>query len=84
MVHVNRRFARITAASMYSRGKRRNVVLILEPPGNLLRLRLAGERKTIAIGVSELYALAARATALAKRREREEARKKRKSARDCR
>lgn len=83
MVTVTRPVRRLTAASMHSRGKRRNVVIIIEPPGSVIRFRLAGERRTVALATSVAYGLACQAEAQAKRRARAEARKAKKAARDC-
>ena len=67
MTSVTRPVRRETMARQYSRGQNRPVCIILEPPGTLIRLRLKGERRSVAIRVADVYALAVRGEALAKK-----------------
>lgn len=81
MTTVTRALCRETCASQFSRGRSKPILVILEPPGTLIRLRLKGERRSVAIRVADLYFLACqadvRAKKLARKLEREAKRKAR-------
>lgn len=80
MTTVTRPVRRETLARQYSKGKNRPVLIILEPPGTLIRLRLKGERKSVAIRVADVYTMACRAEALAKKAARKAAREARRKS----
>jgi len=80
MTTVTRPVRRETLARQYSRGKVRPVLLTIEPPGVLLRLRLKGERRSVAIRVADVYAMACRAEAQAKKAARKAEREARAKA----
>lgn len=67
MTEVTRTVRRKTSASRYSRGKMRNVIVIIEPPGDRIGFRLAKERKTFYLPVGDLYCFAVRAFTQAER-----------------
>lgn len=81
MTEVTRRVRRKTAARLYSRGKSREVILILDPPGTIITFRLAGEKRSVSLSVSVAYGLACRAEAEATRERKKQERKSRKAGR---
>lgn len=66
MTFLHKPVKRLSAASKYSRGKSRNIVVTLLPSG--LGMRLFGERKTYTLPFADLYPLAVR-VALAAQKE---------------
>lgn len=65
-----------TSQGIFSRGKYRPVILIIEPP-NLIGFRLKGERKTYYLTAEGCYSVAVKATLAFERREKAKARKER-------
>lgn len=70
MTALTRKVRRESSASVFSRGRSRPVVVILEPPGTLLGLRLKGERKTYHLPLSWCYCEAVRRTVAVERKQR--------------
>ena len=66
---------RESTARVYSRGRSRPVVVILEPPGILLGLRLKGEHRTYHLPLSWCYTQAVRLTQATERAEKRKAKK---------
>ena len=83
MTDVTRRVRRRTAASAVSRGRRLNIVIEIEPPGNLIYFRLAGCRKRYALAVQDLLPLAMRAEVQARKELKRKAKEQRKKERSC-
>ena len=67
MTTLRRNLSRVSSASVFSRGRYRPVVVILEPPGTLLGLRLKGERRTYHLPLAWCYTEAVRRTVAAER-----------------
>ena len=78
MTTLRRNLRRVSSASVFSRGRYRPVVVVLEPPGTLLGLRLKGERKTYHLPLAWCFCEAVRRTVAtekaAKRKTRKEQR----------
>ena len=78
MTTLRRHLRRVSSASVFSRGRYRPVVVVLEPPGTLLGLRLKGERKTYPLPLAWCFCEAVRRTVAtekaAKRKTRKEQR----------
>ena len=74
MTTLRRLYRRVSSASVFSRGRYRPVVVILEPPGTLLGLRLKGERRTHHLPLAWCYTEAVRRTVVAERDARWKAR----------
>jgi hypothetical protein len=55
MAPVTRKLKRESRSTIFSNGRRRPVVLILEPPGDVLGLRLKGERTTYYLPLDWCY-----------------------------
>jgi len=77
MTTLRRRYRRVSSAAVFSRGRYRPVVVILEPPGTLLGLRLKGERRTYHLPLAWCYTEAVRRTVAAERAAKCKARKER-------
>jgi len=67
MTTLRRNLSRVSSASVFSRGRYRPVVVILEPPGTLLGLRLKGERRTYHLPLAWCFCEAVRRTVAAER-----------------
>ena len=67
MTTLRRRYRRVSSAAVFSRGRYRPVVVILEPPGTLLGLRLKGERRTYHLPLAWCYTEAVRRTVAVER-----------------
>ena len=67
MTPLRRNLSRVSSASVFSRGRYRPVVVILEPPGTLLGLRLKGERRTYHLPLAWCFCEAVRRTVAAER-----------------
>ena len=67
MTTLRRHLRRVSSAAVFSRGRYRPVVVILEPPGTLLGLRLKGERRTYHLPLAWCYTEAVRRTVAAER-----------------
>ena len=71
MTEVNRKLKREACVSVFSRGRRRHVVVELSPPGDVIGFRLKGERSTYYLPIDWCYRtatdLAVRAARRAKR-----------------
>ena len=67
MTTLRRHLRRVSSAAVFSRGRYRPVVVILEPPGILLGLRLKGEHKTYHLPLGWCYTEAVRRTVAAER-----------------
>ena len=74
MTDVTRPVRRRTIASHFSRGRRKQIIVELRPPGTLIYFRLAGERRTVSLSVADCYTLGCQAEAQAKKRAKKEAR----------
>ncbi len=57
---IRRKLMRESAATIYSGGKPRSIIIELEPAASFIRLRLKGNRTAYPLGLAELYRLAAR------------------------
>ena len=77
MTTLRRLYRRVSSASVFSRGRYRPVVVILEPPGTLLGLRLKGERRTYYLNLSWCYTEAVRRTVAAEKAANRKTRKER-------
>ncbi len=77
MTTLNRKVRRESSAAIFSRGRSRPVVVILEPPGILLGLRLKGERRTYHLPLTWCFTEAVRRTVAAEREAKRKARKER-------
>jgi len=77
MTTLRRNLSRVSSASVFSRGRYRPVVVVLEPPGTLLGLRLKGERKTYHLPLAWCYTEAVRRTVAAEKAANRKARKER-------
>ena len=75
MTTLRRHLRRVSSAAVFSRGRYRPVVVILEPPGTLLGLRLKGERRTYHLPVAWCYTEAVRRTVAAEKAANRKARK---------
>ena len=78
MTTLRRNLSRVSSASVFSRGRYRPVVIILEPPGTLLGLRLKGEHKTYHLPLAWCFCEAVRRTVAAERAAKRKTRKERK------
>lgn len=79
MTTLHRQLRRVSSASVFSRGRSRPVVVILEPPGILLGLRLKGEHRTYHLPLSWCYTEAVRRTVAAEKAAKRKARKERRT-----
>jgi len=77
MTGLHRLYRRESSASVFSRGRYRPVVVILEPPGTLLGLRLKGERKTYYLPLAWCFCEAVRRTVAAEKSAKRKTRKER-------
>ena len=77
MTTLRRHLRRVSSASVFSRGRYRPVVVILEPPGTLLGLRLKGERKTYYLPLAWCFCEAVRRTVAAEKSAKRKTRKER-------
>lgn len=75
MTTLNRKVRRESSASVFSRGRSRPVVVILEPPGILLGLRLKGERRTYHLPLTWCFTEAVRRTVAAEREQKRKVKK---------
>ena len=75
MTTLRRHLRRVSSAAVFSRGRYRPVVVILEPPGILLGLRLKGERRTYHLPLAWCYTEAVRRTVAAEKAANRKARK---------
>lgn len=75
MTKVNRKVRRLSTATVFSNGKRRPIVIELDPPGDTISFRLHGERRKYGLPVDWMYKTAAVKQAAIDRAERR-ARKK--------
>ena len=76
MTGLHRLYRRESSASVFSRGRYRPVVVVLEPPGVLLGLRLKGERKTYYLPLAWCFCEAVRRTVAAERAAKQQAKRK--------
>lgn len=67
MTTINRRLQREACLSVFSKGKRRHIVLELAPPGDVIGLRLKGERTTYYLPLDWCYRLAVSKTVSAEK-----------------
>lgn len=68
MTTINRKLKREACLSVFSKGKRRHIVLELAPPGDVIGLRLKGERTTYYLPLDWCYRIAvAKSVSAAKR-----------------
>jgi len=74
MTTLRRHLSRVSSAAVFSRGRYRPVVVVLEPPGILLGLRLKGERRTHYLSLAWCYTEAVRRSVVAERDARWKAR----------
>ena len=77
MTGLHRLYRRESSASVFSRGRYRPVVVILEPPGTLLGLRLKGERRTYHLPLAWCFCEAVRRTVAAEKSAKRKTRKER-------
>jgi hypothetical protein len=73
---VKRKVQRLSVSTVFSNGKRRPVVIELNPPGDVITFRLHGERRAYGLSVDWMYKTAAARQAALDRAERRAARKK--------
>ena len=76
MTTLRRNLSRVSSAAVFSRGRYRPVVVVLEPPGTLLGLRLKGERKTYHLPLAWCFCEAVRRTVAAERAAKQQAKRK--------
>jgi hypothetical protein len=69
MTPITRKLKREGRSTIFSNGRRRPVVVILEPPGDVLGLRLKGERTTYYLPLDWCYRQAVVATIRAAKRQ---------------
>lgn len=79
MTELTRRVRRKTSASAVSRGRRKEIIIEIAPPGTILTMRLAGERRRYSLAIADLYPLAVRAESLARKAAKAAARKARRA-----
>lgn len=70
MTALRRRLRRESASRVFSQGRSRPIVVILEPPGTLLGLRLKGERRTYQLPLDWCYTMAIRMSVAEEKRKR--------------
>ena len=75
MTTINRKMHREGCITIFSNGRRRPVIIILEPPGHLIGLRLKGERHTYYLPIDWAYKEAVLAHVRAERRKKLDAKK---------
>lgn len=79
MTNINRRLQRESISRHYSKGKLREIIILIEPPGTRVGFRLKGERKTVYLDLKVAYTYAATLTMKAdKERKKQERAAKRK------
>ena len=71
MTKIHTKIKRECAVSVFSNGRRREVIVELSPPGNLIGFRLKGERCTYSLPLDWCYKTAAMLAARAIRRKAE-------------
>ena len=76
MTTLRRNLSRVSSASVFSRGRYRPVVVILEPPGTLLGLRLKGERRTYHLPLAWCFCEAVRRTVATEKAAKQQAKRK--------
>lgn len=80
MTVVKKPVKRETHGGIFEKGKRRPVIVSIEPP-NLLGLRLKGTQRTYYITAEGAYMAALRAALIAQKKEKEKARKEKRKMR---
>ncbi len=70
MTRLSRPGSRVCAPEVISRGRGRAIIVSLEPPGELIGLRLKGERRTYHLPVAWLYLEAVRRSVALERKNR--------------
>jgi len=77
MTVLKKPISRVSQSQVFEKGKLRDIVVILEPPG-LLYFRAKGMRKKYALPVAACYTLAVRAHVKDEKKRKQKERKKRK------
>ena len=80
MTMINHKLKREGCLSMFSKGKRRPIIIELSPPGDVIGLRLKGERTTYYLPIDWCYRTAVEARVREVRRLKREAKNPPKSA----
>ncbi len=75
MTPIRKPLRRLSNARVFSRGKNREVVVELSPPGHYISFRLKGEHTRHVLPIDFLYKMAAKATVEEIKRAKKEARK---------
>jgi hypothetical protein len=75
MTDLKKKVSRVTTAQRFERGKRREIIVILEPP-DLLGFRLKGQRRTEYLDAESCYCLAVKARVAAEAKEKRKAKGK--------
>lgn len=75
MISVNRKLSRRSSATVYSQGRRREIVVELAPPGVLIGFRLAKRRTTYYLPIGFCFREAVRLELARQKAERKKQRK---------
>lgn len=71
MTSINRKLKREACLSVFSKGKRRHIIVELSPPGDVLGFRLKGERTAYYLPIDWCYRIAVAKSVSANKRKKQ-------------